>query len=59
VIVDVDLKTLGDKRPSGEPYPPGLKNRRGHVGFDGYGIRTEFRKIRIKELKTARTSSAS
>lgn len=22
VIVDVDLKTLGDQRPSGEPYPP-------------------------------------
>lgn len=50
VIVDVDLKSLGDKRPSGEPYPPGLKSRKGHVGFDGYGIRTEFRNIRIKRI---------
>ncbi|HIQ21106.1 MAG TPA: DUF1080 domain-containing protein [Planctomycetes bacterium] len=50
VILDVDLDTLGDKRPSGEPYPPGLKRRKGHVGFDGYGIRTEFRNIRIKDL---------
>lgn len=50
VILDVDLETLGDKHPSGEPYPPGLKSRKGHVGFDGYGIRTEFRNIRIKEL---------
>lgn len=50
VILDVDLKILGDKHPNGEPYPPGLKSRKGHVGFDGYGIRTEFRNIRIKEL---------
>jgi len=50
VILDVDLETLGEKRPSGEPYPPGLKSRKGLVGFDGYGIRTEFRNIRIKEL---------
>jgi hypothetical protein len=46
----LEPKTLGDKRPSGKPYPPGLKSRKGHVGFEGHGSRTEFRNIRIKRI---------
>lgn len=30
---------------------PGLKNRKGHIGFLGHGDKLKFRNIRIKELK--------
>ncbi len=29
---------------------PGLRRRRGHIGFLGHGSKVEFRNIRIKEL---------
>jgi len=49
IIVDADISEISetmDHRPH-----PGLKRRRGHVGFLGHGSRVEFRNIRIKELK--------
>jgi hypothetical protein len=30
---------------------PGLKRRKGHIGFLGHGNRVEFRNIQFKELK--------
>jgi hypothetical protein len=49
IIVDADISEISetmDHRPH-----PGLKRRRGHIGFLGHGSRVEFRNIRIKELK--------
>ena len=39
-----DYKAKFDKHP-------GLKRDKGHVGFQSYNIRVEFRNIVIKELK--------
>jgi len=54
-IVDADLqpfiegkKDTADHR--GIKGHPGLKNKKGHIGFLGHGSRVEFRNIRIKEL---------
>jgi hypothetical protein len=30
---------------------PGLKRRKGHIGFLGHGDSVEFRNIHLKELK--------
>ena len=49
VIVDADLKKIGEKGMDGHEHP-GRYRERGHVGFIGHGARIEFRHIRIKEL---------
>ena len=48
VVVDVDLEQITDPRVL--KRHPGLKRRRGHIGFLGHGSRVEFRNIRIKPL---------
>jgi hypothetical protein len=48
VIVDADLDKI-DQPVDGRDHP-GLKRRKGHIGWAGHGSRVEFRNIRIKEL---------
>ncbi len=48
VIVDADISKI-DKPIDGRAHP-GLKNKKGHLGFLGHGDRVEFRNLRIKEL---------
>ena len=48
VIVDADISKI-DKFLDGHAHP-GLKNKKGHIGFFGHGDRVEFRNLRIKEL---------
>lgn len=47
-IVDVNLDTL--KQPMDGKAHPGLKRKKGHIGFLGHGSRVEFRNIIIKKL---------
>lgn len=47
-IVDADLDTVKDEAVLKKH--PGLKNKKGHIGFLGHGAEVEFRNIRIKEL---------
>ena len=49
VIVDVDLADLRDAPPDGKEHP-GIKRRKGHIGFLPHTKSSEYRKIRIKEL---------
>jgi len=50
-IVDADLDKViekgGEKLVKGHP---GLKNKKGHIGWLGHGARVEFRNIRIKSM---------
>lgn len=48
-IVDVNLNSI-KKTPDGREHP-GLKRKKGHIGFLGHGSRVEFRNIMVKELK--------
>jgi hypothetical protein len=50
VIVDTDLSEIKD--PKLLKRHPGLKRRKGHIGFLGHGTRVEFRNIRIKVLSS-------
>jgi len=49
VIVDADLNDIGEATMDGHAHP-GLKRKKGYIGFLGHGSRVEFRNIRIKEL---------
>lgn len=50
VIVDGDYAgALTDGTIDGKEHP-GLKNRKGHIGFLGHGSVVKFRNIRLKEL---------
>ncbi|MBT3200812.1 MAG: DUF1080 domain-containing protein [Phycisphaerales bacterium] len=50
-IVDADLdKVLEKGGPKLLKGHPGLKNKKGHIGWLGHGARVEFRKIRIKTM---------
>jgi len=50
VIVDADIDLASTPAtPDGRDHP-GLRRRRGHIGFLGHGSKVEFRNIRIKEL---------
>ena len=40
---------LDDYKPKFERHP-GLKREKGHIGFQSYNIRVEFRNVAIKEL---------
>lgn len=46
-LVNADLDDYKDKAEK----HPGLKRAKGHVGFQSYNIRVEFRNVIIKELK--------
>ncbi len=49
-IVDADIdKASTPKTMDGKDHP-GLKRKKGHLGFDGHGDPLEFRNIRIKTL---------
>ena len=47
VLVDANLDDYAAKYDK----HPGLKRDKGHVGFQSYNIRVEFRNVAIKELK--------
>ena len=50
-IVDADIEAASrEGTVDGRPHP-GLKNKKGHIGFLGHGSKVEFRNIRIKRLK--------
>ena len=42
---------LDDYKSKAEKNHPGLNRDKGHIGFQSYNIRVEFRNIAIKELK--------
>jgi hypothetical protein len=42
---------LDDYKEKAEKNHPGLKRDKGHVGFQSYNIRVEFRNVYVKELK--------
>ena len=48
VIVDADIADVKDEAILKKH--PGLKNKKGHIGFLGHGAEVEFRNIRVKEL---------
>ena len=53
-LVDADLtdykdRVEGDKEKGKQPHP-GLARTKGHLGFQSYNTRIEFRKVRLKEL---------
>ena len=48
VIVDADINDVKDEAILKKH--PGLKNKKGHIGFLGHGAEVEFRNIRVKEL---------
>ena len=51
IIVDADLSTITETADGqGLAKHPGLKRRRGHLGWLGHGALVEFRNIRIKPL---------
>jgi HEAT repeat protein len=50
-IVDADIDEASSPQTMDGRDHPGLKRRKGHIGFLGHGSRVEFRNIRIKELK--------
>jgi len=51
VIVDGDIADGRDNGTMDHKNHPGLKNKKGHIGFLGHGSVVKFRNIRIKELK--------
>jgi HEAT repeat protein len=50
VIVDADLKKATKNGTMDKKEHPGLKSRKGHIGFLGHGTVVRFRNIRIKDL---------
>jgi hypothetical protein len=42
---------LGDHKDRAEKNHPGLKRDKGHLGFQSYNIRVEFKDVVVKELK--------
>ena len=61
-IVDADLDEVCKKRGAKFVQShPGLKNKKGHIGWLGHGARVEFRNIRIKPMegKAAPTAPAA
>ena len=49
-IVDGDIKEASKGGTIDHRKHPGLKNKKGHIGFLGHGDIVRFRSIRIKEL---------
>lgn len=50
-IVDADIKKASTPKTMDGAKHPGLKRKKGHIGFLGHGARVEFRNLRVKELK--------
>jgi hypothetical protein len=50
VIVDGDISGPRDNGTMDHQDHPGLKNKKGHIGFLGHGSVVRFRNIRIKDL---------
>lgn len=50
VILDGDIKEASKGGAMDGNKHPGLKNKKGHIGFLGHGDIVRFRSIRIKEL---------
>lgn len=50
-IVDADIKKASTPKTIDGAKHPGLKRKKGHIGFLGHGARVEFRNLRVKELK--------
>jgi len=50
VIVDADIKKASKGGTIDGKKHPGLKNKKGHIGFLGHGDVVKFRSIRVKEL---------
>jgi hypothetical protein len=50
VILDGDIKLARKGGTLDGKKHPGLKNKKGHIGFLGHGDLVRFRTIRIKEL---------
>ncbi|MDY3556800.1 DUF1080 domain-containing protein [Gemmata sp. JC717] len=50
---DVELvnTNLDDYKAKADKNHPGLKREKGHVGFQSYNVRVDFRNVYIKELK--------
>jgi hypothetical protein len=48
-ILDLDLATVRDNPPDGNPHP-GAARESGYFGFAGHNDPVEFRNVRIKEL---------
>lgn len=46
ILVDADLDDYKDKYEK----HPGLKREKGHIGFQSYNIRVEFRNVWVKEI---------
>ncbi len=58
-IVDADLdKVLEAGGPKLAKGHPGLKNKKGHIGWLGHGARVEFRNIRIKPMEGEKAPAA-
>jgi len=49
-IVDADIDKASTPETMDHRKHPGLKNKKGHIGFCGHGDYVEFRNIRIKPL---------
>jgi hypothetical protein len=47
-LVDADLEKYKDEHAKKHP---GILRQRGHIGFQSYNFRVEFRNIAIKELR--------
>ena len=54
VIVDADIDLASTPATTDGRDHPGLRRRRGHIGFLGHGSKVEFRNIRIRELTPSR-----
>jgi HEAT repeat protein len=50
-VVDVDIDEARTPQTLDGRGHPGLKRKKGHIGFLGHGYRVEFRNLRIKELE--------
>lgn len=50
VIVEANLKEARKLKTLADKKHPGLKNKKGHIGFLGHGDLVRFRNIRIKEI---------
>ena len=49
-IVDADIEKASTPKTIDGARHPGLKRKKGHIGFLGHGSRVEFRRLRIKDL---------
>jgi 3-keto-disaccharide hydrolase len=49
-IVDADIKKASTPHTLDKRNHPGLKRKKGHIGFLGHGSHVEFRNIRVKDL---------